>query len=100
MSFGAPSNLPPGTTDADIERQANGDCSICAKCPHDEVELDIVNGWDEGVASCGGTCTGCNARMQGKGRRRDPEGGVEDIEWQVDDNGCEHDDGPEPDSED
>lgn len=86
------SNLPSGVSDRMIEEQANGSCPKCADCPHDSVEFSAVTDSDKGSYTCIGTCESCDARMEGSGRKREPEGGVEDIEWEVDESrGCGHD---------
>lgn len=91
------SNLPPGTTDRMIEEQANGPCPTCAKCDHEDVTLDNVLDVDMGVYTVSGTCNDCAAHMRGKGRKRDPEGGIEDVEWEVDD--CSHGERDDDDAE-
>lgn len=81
------SSLPPGVTARDV---APDECSTCAKCLHEDVEFNGVSDTDMGVYTCAGTCTECQADMEGKGRKREPDGGIEDIEWEVDGNGCGH----------
>lgn len=85
------SNLPDNVTEADIDREFGGsDCYKCDHCTHDSVEFNDVTDQDMGVVRCSGTCEGCAADMDGRGRYRDPEGSVEDIEWSVSSNGCNH----------
>lgn len=88
------SNLPPGVTDRMIEEQANGGCSKCAACGHEDVEItshgDIeVHGPLDASISVEGSCENCGAIMQGRGTPTG-EGGHEivDIEWEAE--SCSH----------
>lgn len=84
------SNLPAGVTDADIDRHMGApECPRCNGCTHEDPEFEDVMDTDMGVYTVSGSCTDCGAAMTGKGRKREPEGGVEDITWEAADD-CGH----------